>query len=144
MSTPLVEITAATVYRGNTRVFDDFNLTLVQNESTAILGPNGAGTTTLLKLLTRELYPLWREFPVVRILGQERGDIWSLRKQLGIVSNDLHEQYSPTVCGEERESPGCFSRCWGCGTKQVHRQQRPLTRERLQQSAIGDVGGRAS
>ncbi|MBT3770494.1 MAG: ATP-binding cassette domain-containing protein, partial [Acidiferrobacteraceae bacterium] len=63
--TPLIEITAATVYRGNTRVFDDFNLTLAQNESTAILGPNGAGKTTLLKLLTRELYPLWREFPVV-------------------------------------------------------------------------------
>ncbi len=143
VSTPLVEITAATVYRGNTRVFDDFNLTLAQNESTAILGPNGAGKTTLLKLLTRELYPLWREFPVVRILGQERGDIWSLRKQLGIVSNDLHEQYSPTVCGEEVVLSGFFSSVGVWGHQQVDREQRLRAREILERLGIEDLAGRA-
>ena len=65
--TPLVEITHATVCRGDNRVFDDFSLTLSQHESVAILGPNGAGKTTLLKLLMREIYPLWRAYPVVPI-----------------------------------------------------------------------------
>ena len=142
-STPLIEITAATVYRGNTRVFDDFNLTLAQNESTAILGPNGAGKTTLLKLLTRELYPLWREFPVVRILGQERGDIWSLRKQLGIISNDLHEQYSPTVCGEEVVLSGFFSSVGVWGHQQVEPEQRLRAKEIFGRLGIEDLARRA-
>ncbi|NDG45141.1 MAG: ATP-binding cassette domain-containing protein [Gammaproteobacteria bacterium] len=98
---PLIEIKSATVRRGDNTVFNDLNLTLHQHESVAILGPNGAGKTTLLKLLTRDLYPLWREEPVVRILGNASGDIWSLRKQLGIISNDLQEHYSPEVVGEQ-------------------------------------------
>ena len=89
--TPLIEITGASVCRGDNQVFDDFSLTLSQHESVAILGPNGAGKTTLLKLLMREIYPSWREHPVVRILGKERNDIWELRRQLGIISADLQD-----------------------------------------------------
>ena len=55
---PLVEISNATVFRGTTRVFESFNLTLNQGQNTAVLGPNGCGKTTLLKLLTRDLYPV--------------------------------------------------------------------------------------
>ena len=76
---PLIEIRDATVYRGNSKVFDHLDLTLQQGCSAAILGPNGAGKTTLLKLLMRDLYPVQRKTTVVRILGQERGDVWSLR-----------------------------------------------------------------
>ena len=113
--TPLVEITHATVCRGDNRVFDDFSLTLSQHESVAILGPNGAGKTTLLKLLMREIYPLWRSHPVVRILGKERNDIWDLRRQLGIISADLQENYSPEVLGRQVVLSGFFSSVgvWG-------------------------------
>ena len=113
--TPLVEITHATVCRGDNRVFDDFSLTLSQHESVAILGPNGAGKTTLLKLLMREIYPLWRAYPVVRILGKERNDIWDLRRQLGIISADLQENYSPEVPGRQVVLSGFFSSVgvWG-------------------------------
>ncbi len=113
--TPLVEITHATVCRGDNRVFDEFSLTLSQHESVAILGPNGAGKTTLLKLLMRELYPLWRDHPVVRILGKERNDIWDLRRQLGIISAELQENYSPEVLGREVVLSGFFSSVgvWG-------------------------------
>ena len=113
--TPLVEITHAAVCRGDNRVFDDFSLTLSQHESVAILGPNGAGKTTLLKLLMREIYPLWRSHPVVRILGKERNDIWDLRRQLGIISADLQENYSPEVLGRQVVLSGFFSSVgvWG-------------------------------
>ena len=113
--TPLIEITHATVCRGDNRVFDDFSLTLSQHESVVILGPNGAGKTTLLKLLMREIYPLWRDHPVVRILGKERNDIWELRRQLGIISADLQENYSPEVLGRQVVLSGFFSSVgvWG-------------------------------
>ena len=110
---PLIEIRDATVYRGNTKVFDHLELTLEQGCSTAILGPNGAGKTTLLKLLMRDLYPVQRDSTVVRILGGERGDVWSLRTQLGIVSTDLQQDYAGRASGGGAVRVSRISRCLG-------------------------------
>ena len=96
MSDPkLIEISNATIWRGSTRVFVGLNLTFEQHERVAILGPNGSGKTTLLKTINRELYPVVKPDSYVRILGQERWNVWQLRKQIGVVSNDLHQRYDP-------------------------------------------------
>ena len=47
-----IEIKNATVYRGQTCVFENFSLDLTEGQNTVILGPNGAGKSTLLKLLS--------------------------------------------------------------------------------------------
>ena len=95
--TPLIDIQNATVWRGDTRVFDNFNLTIAQHEATAILGPNGSGKTTLLKLINRELYPARRDDTTVKILGRETWNVWELRAHIGIVSHDLQTRYRPTT-----------------------------------------------
>jgi iron complex transport system ATP-binding protein len=96
MSDPkLIEICNATIWRGSTRVFEGLNLTIEQHERVAILGPNGSGKTTLLKTINRELYPVVKPDSYIRILGQERWNVWQLRKQIGVVSNDLHQRYDP-------------------------------------------------
>ena len=112
---PLIEIQDATVFRGTTRVFHHFNLILEQGGNTAIIGPNGAGKSTLLKILTRELYPVVSDHSFIRILGDERGDIWSLRSKLGLVSSDLQYDYSGRVRGIEVILSGFFSSVglWG-------------------------------
>ena len=46
---PILEIEKATVYRGDTCVFEDLSFTLQAGVHTAILGPNGAGKSTLLR-----------------------------------------------------------------------------------------------
>ena len=96
---PLIDIRNATIYRGETRVFENLNLTLEQREPTAILGPNGSGKTTLLKVINRELYPVHHENSWVRILGQEHWNVWTLRAQIGIVSHDLQTRYPDTTSG---------------------------------------------
>ncbi|HWV57746.1 MAG TPA: ATP-binding cassette domain-containing protein [Longimicrobiales bacterium] len=91
---PIVELRNVRAYRGETCVFRDLTLELHRGESTVILGPNGAGKSTLLQLLTRQIYPVRREGSVVRLFGQDRWNVTSLRSRLGIVSFDLHTEYA--------------------------------------------------
>lgn len=105
----LIDIRHATVYRGDTRVFHDFSLSIEEKEHTAIIGPNGAGKTTLLKLLNRELYPVHEPGSQVRILGRERWNVWELRKSLGVVSHDLQTHYLGYVRGIEVVLSGYYA-----------------------------------
>jgi iron complex transport system ATP-binding protein len=99
MSVPLIDIRNATIFRGDTRVFDSLNLTLQQGEQVAILGPNGCGKTTLLKTINREIYPVVRDDSWVRILGRDRWNVWELRSHIGIVSHELQMRYTKTNTG---------------------------------------------
>ena len=71
----IIEIKNATVYRGETRMFDKLSLDLVEGQNSVILGPNGAGKSTFLKLLTRDLYPVRTAGSSVRLYGRERWDV---------------------------------------------------------------------
>jgi iron complex transport system ATP-binding protein len=99
MSVPLIDIRNATIFRGDTRVFDNLNLTLQQGKQVAILGPNGCGKTTLLKTINREIYPVIRDDSWVRILGRDRWNVWELRSHIGIVSHELQMRYTKTNTG---------------------------------------------
>lgn len=105
----IIEIRNATVYRGDTKVFEGFNLNIESGQSTAILGPNGSGKTTLLKLLSCELYPVVAKRSYVRVLGRDRWDVWELRNHLGIISSDLQNEYLGYVPGREVILSGYYS-----------------------------------
>ena len=107
--TPLIEISNATVWRGTTRVFDRFSLTIEQHERVAILGPNGSGKTTLLKLINRELYPVASDDSFVRILGRDRWNVWELREHIGLVSQDLQSGFMPNATVFDAIVSGFFS-----------------------------------
>lgn len=94
---PLIDIRHATIWRGDTCVYQDFSLAIDQREHVAILGPNGCGKTTLLKLINRELYPVASEGSLVRILGRTHWNVWDLRSRIGIVSHDLQARYRETT-----------------------------------------------
>lgn len=91
----LIDIHNATIWRGSTRVFTGLDLIIEQHERVAILGPNGSGKTTLLKTINREIYPVVARDSHVRILGRDRWNVWDLRREIGVVSHDLHQRYSP-------------------------------------------------
>ena len=96
---PLIDIRNATIYRGETKVFENLDLTIEQHEPAAILGPNGSGKTTLLKVINRELYPVHQEGSKVSILGRETWNVWELRSHIGIVSHDIHARYQDKTNG---------------------------------------------
>jgi iron complex transport system ATP-binding protein len=89
-SAALIELDRATVCRGGVPVLHEISLRIDRGRHIAILGPNGCGKSTLVKLVHRELYAVARaESPPVRVLGQTRWDVFALRAQLGLVSPDL-------------------------------------------------------
>ena len=122
----IIDIHNATVYRGDTRVFDRLSLTVRAGEHTAILGPNGAGKSTLLKLLSRELYPVAADDSRVRLFGEERGSVWDLRAHLGIVSADQQRDYSAAAPGLHVVLSGLYA---SVGVWQ-HQQYEPAQIER--------------
>jgi len=89
----ILEIEKATVYRGDTCVFEDFSFSLEEGVHTAILGPNGSGKSTLLKLLSGEVHPVPNDATRMRLFGEEQWNLWEVRKRLGMVSHDLQHQY---------------------------------------------------
>jgi iron complex transport system ATP-binding protein len=105
----LIEIHDATIWRGSTCVFEHLDLDIEQHERVAILGPNGSGKTTLLKTINRELYPAAKPGSFIRVLGKDRWNVWELRKHIGVVSNDLHQRYTPTTSAVEVVVSGFYS-----------------------------------
>jgi len=99
MDQPILEIQHATVYRGDTCVFEDLSFTLEEGVHTAILGPNGAGKSTILKLLAGEVHPVPDDATSIRLFGEEQWNVWDVRKRLGMVSHDLQHQYMDRVTG---------------------------------------------
>lgn len=76
--------------RGDAIVLDSLSLRIAAGQHTAILGANGSGKSSLVKLINRELYPLAREGESpVRVLGRDRWNVQDLRRRLGVVSGDL-------------------------------------------------------
>ncbi len=98
--TPLLHIDRVTVVRSvpgcSVRILDELSLQIPQGCHTAILGPNGSGKTSLLKLLNRQFYPSVDagHTGTVEIFGQQRWHIDELRKRLGIVSGELDREFS--------------------------------------------------
>ena len=95
----ILEITHATVYLGDTCVFDDLSFVLEENQHTAILGPNGAGKSTILKLLAGEVHAIPKDETSIRLFGGTQWNVWEVRKRLGMVSHDLQHQYMEQVTG---------------------------------------------
>ena len=105
----LIEMHCVSVMRGDKIALRDFSLTIGAGEHVAILGPNGCGKSTLIKTITRECYPLYREGSRISIFGSESWNIFDLRPLLGIVSNDLMTLSTREVSGRELVLSGFFS-----------------------------------
>jgi iron complex transport system ATP-binding protein len=111
-ATALIELDRATVCRGVEPVLHEVSLRIDAGRHTAILGPNGCGKSTFVKLINRELYPVARAGdPAVRVLGQTRWDVFALREQLGLVAPDLQRDLltAPGLIAEDAVVCGYFA-----------------------------------
>ncbi len=95
--------------RGSHLALDRLTLRIGLGEHVAILGPNGCGKSTLIKTITRECYPVQQAGSSLRIMGEERWNVFELRSHLGIVSNDLMTAMTRDFKAREVALSGFFS-----------------------------------
>jgi iron complex transport system ATP-binding protein len=105
----LLEMRNIEVVRGTKTVLHDFNLRVEAGEHVAILGPNGCGKSTLIKTITRELYPVARPESSISIMGESCWNVFDLRSRLGVVSNDLMTWCTGEAVGRDVVISGFFS-----------------------------------
>lgn len=74
-------------------VLRNINLQIKKDEHWVILGANGSGKSTLIKLISNDLYPNTRYSFKKHIFGKQRWSIFELKKNLGIITNDLHNYF---------------------------------------------------
>ncbi len=110
---PLLALRQATLMQNGVRILDNLSLQIPDGEHCAIFGPNGSGKSSLIKLITRQWYPLARAdgSPPLSVFGKSRWNIFALRALLGIVSSDLHQDYAhdPERHGLELVLSGFFA-----------------------------------
>ena len=89
MTPPLIAYHNVTVNRRGRAVLRNLTLAIPQGQHVAILGPNGCGKSTLIKTITRELYPAPDiEDSYLEIMGRRLWNVFELRAMIGIVSYD--------------------------------------------------------
>lgn len=94
-SPPVLELDDVTVIKGRTRVLDGVSLVVRAGQHTAVLGANGAGKSSLIRVLTHEERPVSRDDgrPSVRVFGEARWNVFDLRTKLGVVSAEMHHGF---------------------------------------------------
>ena len=100
------------VARGEAVVLHHVSLEIALGEHVVLLGPNGCGKSTLIKLLTRELYPVaarsGETLEQFTLLGRERWDLSQLRSSFGVVGAELPGERTAHARGLEAVLAGFF------------------------------------
>lgn len=141
----LIELDRASVVRGDATVLHALSLRIVAGQHTAILGPNGCGKSSFIKLITRELYPLAREGETpIRVMGRDRWNINELRMQLGVVTGDLGRDLleMPELGVEDAVLTGFFASFMLPPDAEITPSMRDRAHEVLAQVHASDLLGR--
>ncbi len=105
----LIEMKDTTVTYGDRVVLDRVNWTMKRGENWAVLGPNEAGKSTLVKLILGENLQAYAN--QISLFGRPRGSgesIWDIRKRVGVISAELQVQYRKRISAFEVIASGFY------------------------------------
>ncbi|MCL2890329.1 MAG: ATP-binding cassette domain-containing protein [Methanomassiliicoccaceae archaeon] len=94
-----VEFRNVSLVRSGNRILDSVTLDIAEGESVAIIGPNGSGKTSLMKIIKGDARPYRDENSetICRLFGEDRWNIFDLRNKMGVVSTDLQFRFNDTT-----------------------------------------------
>ncbi|GAX47913.1 ABC transporter ATP-binding protein [Pseudolactococcus reticulitermitis] len=104
----IIELTAVDFVRNQHHILKNINWTVEKNEHWAILGLNGSGKSSLLKLIMAEN---WKTNGELTVLGTRFGidRIPELRAKIGIVGSFIAERFRPDIVAENLVLTGRYN-----------------------------------
>ena len=141
---PLFQLHDAVVRREGKEILSIDSFSLERAENIALLGPNGAGKSTFIHLLTREVFPLYKETPPVLFKGKDRATLEEVKQCLGIVSSTMQNQITvhlpclDIVCGGLFGALGVPHHC-SVSNESIEKAYRALELLGVEQLAMRDI-----
>lgn len=106
---PFLQVRNAVVRRAGRDILTVNEFDLAHGEHLALLGPNGSGKSTFVRLITREILPLHRDEPPVRLNGRDRITLTEVKKALGVVSATMQDQITVHLPAVDVAAGGLFA-----------------------------------
>ena len=103
----IIRIHGANVYLGRKRVLRNIDWQMRENEHWAVVGANGAGKSTFLKLVVGDLHPAAGGL-VRRWEFDHTNTLWDIRRRVGFLSPELQANYTTKITAEEVVASGFF------------------------------------
>jgi iron complex transport system ATP-binding protein len=141
-SAPFLIMENVSIARGEATVLRDIHLHIRRGEHIAILGPNGCGKSTLIKAMTRELYPLVEPGPRVEVFGKDRWDVTELRRRLGVVTCETPSRSARGTNSFDTVLTGFFSSTTLWPNLAVTDEMRVIAAEALEHVGATHLAGR--
>ena len=108
-ATPFLQLRDVVVRRAGRDILSVDSFDLAHGEHLALLGPNGSGKSTFVRLITRDILPLHRDEPPVRLNGRDRITLTEVKNALGVVSATMQDQITVHLPAVDVVAGGLFS-----------------------------------
>lgn len=139
IGTPALELNGVTFERAGRHILDDITLRVQRHERWLVLGANGSGKTSLLRIAAMYEHP---SSGSVSVLGETLGrtDVRQLRRRVGYASAALATQFRQELAARDVVMTAKFAALepWWHSYDDADRAQAQACLERMQVGALAD------